>query len=400
MNYKEQALCELQAIADEIIEISRAIHRQPELGNQEFFAVQLITGCLEKCGFTITRELAGLPTAFAAEYQGKRGGPKIAFLAEYDALPELGHACGHNLIGAASLGAGLVVSRLLSDIAGTVLVIGTPAEETNGGKVTLVEAGVFNEIDAALMFHPGDCNAVEVSSLALDALEFTFKGKAAHASICSQGGVNALEAVLLLFGGVNALRQYLGDEVLIHGIIAEGGIRANIIPERAVARFYIRARQLDQLERAVARVKDCARGAATMTGTTVEWRNYEFSYKGMISNPTLVSLFKKNLRDLGVKDLVGPRETLGSLDMGNVSQVTPSLHPYLLLKPRLIPHTQEFVEAAGSKAGEQVLLLAVKALAWTAIDLLLNQQLVEKARRELERKLAAQSQVEWGAASS
>ena len=137
-----------------------------------------------------------------------------------------------------------------------------------------------------------------------------------------------------------------------------------------------------------------------MTGTIVEWRNYEYSYKGMISNPTLVSLFKENLRKLGVKDLVGPRETLGSLDMGNVSQVTPSLHPYLLLKPRLIPHTQEFVEAAGSKAGEQVLLLAVKALAWTAIDLLLNQQLVEKARRELERKLAAQSRVEWGAASS
>ena len=401
-NHKERILEEFEVIRNQIVEISRAIYCRPELGNQEFFAAQLLTSWLEKQGFIITRGLAGLATAFMAEYRGRPGGPRIAFLAEYDALPELGHACGHNLIGAASAGAGAVVSRLIGEMPGSILVVGTPAEETNGAKVSLVEAGVFDDIDIALMFHPGDCNAVEISSLAMDALEFTFKGKAAHAAACPQEGINALDAVLSLFGGINALRQQLNREVSIHGVITEGGISANIIPERAVARFYIRAHHQAQLEQTVERVKQCAQGAAIMTGTTVEWRNYELSYQGMISNPTLASLCRENLYNLGVKDLTGPRETRGSIDMGNVSQVVPSLHPYLSLKSRLAPHTREFAEAAGSKDGEDVLGLAVKILSWTALDVLTNPYLVEKARNELQYKISAQAEFHrWiGVASS
>lgn len=385
--YKERALEELTTVEGLIKEISRGIYQQPELGNQEFKAVQLLVTGLEQHGFNITRELAGLPTAFKAEYPGKPGGPRIAFLAEYDALPELGHACGHNLIGAASFGAGLVVSRFLKEIPGSILVIGTPAEETNGAKVALIEAGVFEDIDITLMFHPGNCNAVEINSLAMEALEFVFQGQAAHAVACPQKEINALEALVLFFVGINALRRQLGTEAYIHGIISDGGITPNIIPERAAARFYIRARQQVQLEHIVAKVQACAQGVASLTGATVKWFNYEASYKEMVPNPTLATLFRDNLIALGVPNLTGLRGTQGSLDMGNVSQLVPSLHPYLMLRPGLVPHSREFTEAAGGTAGEKVLLLAVKALAWTALDLLFDPALVAKAWKELRRKL-------------
>jgi amidohydrolase len=388
-NYKERALEEFEVFCPQIIEISQAIHSRPELGSQEYFALELLTTILARHGFKVIKGLAGLPTAFFAEYRGMGEGPRIALLAEYDALPELGHACGHNLIGAASVGAGLVLRRLLDELPGSVVVIGTPAEETNGAKVTLVETGIFDNIDIALMFHPGDCYAAEISSLAMDALEFVFTGKAAHAAACPQEGINALDAVLSFFGGINALRQQLNREVSIHGIITEGGISPNIIPERTTARFYIRAQHQAILEPVVEKVKQCARGAALMTGTSVEWRNFEYSYKGMLSNPTLASLCRDNLYNLGVKDLVSHRETKGSLDMGNVSQVVPSLHPYLRLQSNLVPHSRQFAEAAGSQAGAEVLSLAVKLLAWMALDIFLNPFLAEKAKNELRNKLSA-----------
>ena len=195
--------------------------------------------------------------------------------------------------------------------------------------------------------------------------------------------------MLSFFGGINALRQQLNREVSIHGIITEGGISPNIIPERTTARFYIRAQHQAILEPVVEKVKQCARGAALMTGTSVEWRNFEYSYKGMLSNPTLASLCRDNLYNLGVKDLVSHRETKGSLDMGNVSQVVPSLHPYLRLQSNLVPHSRQFAEAAGSQAGAEVLSLAVKLLAWMALDIFLNPFLAEKAKNELRNKLSA-----------
>lgn len=383
-SYKELAVKEANELKPAIVNLSRLIHRRPELGMQEFFASQLLADFLKQHGFQVTRGYCGLPTAFAARfYSGK--GPAVAFLAEYDALPELGHACGHNLIGAASVGAAVVVRRLLGQVPGTVVVLGTPAEETNGAKVAMVEAGAFEGIDAALMFHPGDSNAVEISSLAMEALEFTFWGKSVHAAACPQLGINALEALILFFNGINSLRQHLRDDVCIHGIIVEGGISPNVIPERAAARFYVRARQQEQLKLAGERIKACAEGAAAMVGARVEWRNFEYSYQNMISNPTLAYLFRENLRLLGVHDLAGPREALGSIDMGNVSQVVPSLHPYLALNGKFIPHSREFAQAAGSEIGEEIMILAVKALACTALDLYLQPGLAERARMELLR---------------
>lgn len=383
-SYKDWVIDEAESIRTGLISLSRAIHSRPELGMREFFASQLLSDFLESKGFQVTRGFCGIPTAFSARFKAAEG-PTVAFLAEYDALPELGHACGHNLIGTAAVGAAAVVSRMLGQLGGTAVVLGTPAEETNGAKVTMVEAGAFNGIDAAMMFHPGDSNAVEINSLAMEALEFTFWGKSVHAAACPQLGINALEALILFFNGVNSLRQYLRDEVCIHGIIVDGGISPNVIPERATARFYIRARQQEHLGLALEKIKTCASGAAAMIGARVEWRNFEFSYQNMISNPTLAGLFRENLKLLGVRNLAGPREALGSIDMGNVSQVVPSLHPYLALNGKFIPHSREFALAAGSEVGEAAMMLAVKALACTAVDLYMQPVLVEKARAELVR---------------
>lgn len=385
-NLKDQLLREVEQHRAELIEISRAIHAHPELGHQEFMAVDLLTRTLADYGFQIRCNLAGLPTAFAAELTGREPGPVIALLAEYDALPELGHGCGHNLIGTASLGAAMVLSRVMAELNGTLVVLGTPAEETNGGKVTLIEAGVFNNIDAALMFHPGDSNTVEITSLAMDALEFVYHGKAAHAAACPYEGINALDGVIHLFNGVNALRQYVRDEVRIHGIITEGGVAPNIIPERAAARFYVRAANRKYLNEVVEKMKERAQGAAIMSGTKLTCRNFELSYHNMVTNQTLAQLFKQNLRSLGVRDITGPREGKGSLDMGNVSHVVPAIHPYLSMNvPGLVPHSREFAEAAGGPPGEQVLLLAVASLAGTAFDLFMQPAILRKARLELTR---------------
>lgn len=385
-SYKEWAVEESDSLQLDIVSLSRAIHGKPELGMREYYASQLLGDFLERQGFEVIRGFCGIPTAFFARFKSGEG-PVIAFLAEYDALPELGHACGHNLIGSASVGAAVAVSRVLSQLKGTVVVMGTPAEETNGAKVLMVEAGAFTGIDAAMMFHPGDSNAVEISSLAMEALEFTFWGKAVHAAACPQLGINALEALILFFNGVNSLRQHLRDDVFIHGIIVDGGNSPNVIPERASAQFYIRARQQEQLEMARERVKTCAEGAASMIGARVEWRNFEFSYQSMISNPTLAGLFRENLKLLGVRDLSGPREAMGSIDMGNVSQVVPSLHPYLALNGKYVPHSREFANVAGSEIGETVMMTAVKAMACTAIDLYTQPELVGKARTELQRRV-------------
>ncbi|NPV27033.1 MAG: M20 family metallopeptidase [Firmicutes bacterium] len=385
-HYKDRLLHEIELHRAEFIEISQAIHAHPELGHREFFACNLLCQCLVRYGFKIRRNLAGLPTAFAAELTGRGPGPTIALLAEYDALPDLGHGCGHNLIATASVGAAAALSKVMPELNGKLVVLGTPAEETNGGKVTLVQAGEFASIDAALMFHPGDSNTVEITSLAMDALEFVYHGRASHAAACPYEGINALDGVIHLFNGVNALRQYVREEVRIHGIITEGGVAPNIIPERAAARFYVRAANRQYLNEVVEKMKERAQGAAIMSGTKLTCHNFELSYDNMITNQTLAQLFKQNLRALGVKDITGPREGKGSLDMGNVSHVVPAIHPYLSMNvPGLVPHSREFAEAAGGPPGEQVLFLAIPALAWTVLDLLMQPQIIRKAKLELER---------------
>jgi amidohydrolase len=378
MFFKDQA----HILWKEAWQAAREIGEHPELGYEEFYAVEVLTQLLTRHGFEVECPAAGLETAFVARFKGNRPGPKIAFLAEYDALPGIGHGCGHNLIGSASAGAAIILSKSL-ELPGELLVVGSPAEETSGAKVTLVKQGIFENVDAALMFHPGSQNVPEISTLALDALEFTFLGKPAHAVAAAQYGVNALDAVINFFNGINALKKQIPEDARINGIITEGGTAPNIVPERAVARFYIRARKRKELDELRDQVIRCAKGAADMVSAQMTWRKFEFSYDEMWTNRVLAEAFAENLRELGVRHIAAPQNAMGSVDMGNVSRVVPAIHPYLALGHGTdIPHTRDFAEAVLSQSGERLLLLAIRSLAFTGWDILTDARLLNRAKRE------------------
>ncbi|HHU69227.1 MAG TPA: M20 family metallopeptidase, partial [Thermoanaerobacterales bacterium] len=334
------------------------------------------------------RGICGLPTAFKAVYRGKGEGPTVAFLAEYDALVGMGHACGHNLIGPISIGAAIALREVMDDIAGSIVVFGTPAEETDGAKVMMSEKGVFDSVDAAMMVHPSDKNSVLSSSLAMDAIEFVYTGKAAHAAAVPHEGINALDAVIILFNSINALRQQLKDDVRIHGIISEGGVAPNIIPERAVARFYIRAAERLYVDEVVEKVLSCAKGAALATGAKLSTRNFEVSFDNLITNETLAKAFEKNMKFVGVKDILSTGEGPGSTDMGNVSHRAPAIHPYIAIAPEGTPgHSKLFLEAAASPTAHDALILAAKSLALTGYDVLTDSKLLEQIKQEFREKV-------------
>lgn len=379
---KEKMAHTIEALKEQIIDVAEAIYDHPETGNQEYFAVELLTGILAARGFKITRPLCQMPTAFRAELEGGIG-PRVALIAEYDALPGLGHACGHNLIAAASLGAALALAETIKELGGTVVLLGTPAEETYGAKVALVRQGVFNDLDAVMMFHPGDTNAVEVYSLALEALEFIFEGRPAHAAACPEEGLNALEAAIQFFNNINSLRPYLPEGASVQGILAEGGTSPNIIPERAVARLYVRARTRNALNKVVRKVENCAAAAALATGCRYWYHNYEPSYEPMVTNRALAAAWRENLKKLGITDSGSPCYSRGSLDMGNVSQVVPAIHPYLSLNVgRLAPHTPQFARAVRGEAGRRLVILAATVLAWTAADVIRDKKLLRQMQEE------------------
>lgn len=379
MFFRDQA----RIVWKEAWEAARQIGENPELGYQEYIAVDTLTQLLKTHGFEIECPVAGLQTAFIARFSGYKPGPRLAFLAEYDALPGIGHGCGHNLIGAASVGAAITLSKSL-ELPGEIWVVGSPAEETSGGKVTLVNEGVFQGVDAALMFHPGSQNVPIISSLALDALEFVFLGKPAHAVAASYYGVNALEALIDFFNQINRLKEEIPKDVYINGIITEGGSSPNVVPERAVARFYLRARQRKVLNTFRKQVIRCAQDAAAKISAKVTWSKFENSYDEMQTNRTLAGVFEDNLRDLGVRNISPPQSAMGSVDMGNVSRVIPAIHPYLTLGGGMnIPHTRDFAQACLSSAGERLLLLAIQSLALTGWDILSNPRLLSRAKKEL-----------------
>jgi amidohydrolase len=380
VDYKERVSREIHSSAGRIIELARQIGENPELGFAEYEASALLTQTLEQAGYTIEKPLAGLETAFRATLGV--GKPNIALLCEYDALPGIGHGCGHNLIGAASVGAALGLARILEEIGGQVTVIGAPGEETGGGKTILVEQGIFHGVDGAMMFHPSSENLLMSTTNALDAYEFTFIGRPAHAAGSPEHGINALDGVIQLFNGMNALREHLKDTVRIHGIITEGGQAPNIVPDRAVAQFYFRAPHRSELDAVTSKIFDVARGAALMTGAEVSWRKFEHSNDNMIPNRMMAAAFGANLEALGVTDIEEFQEGKGSSDMGNVSHVVPAIHPYLSIGHALIGHTAEFAEACLNPAAFRITVLAAEALAHTTIDLLTDSALLMAVRSE------------------
>jgi amidohydrolase len=394
-------------LAPEVGALSRRLFALRELSEREFKSSALLIDFLRRRGFTVKTGAGGLRTAFVARCRlgagtgarGARRGPRLAFLAEYDALPEIGHACGHNLIGASACGAAALVAALARDSRGEIVVFGTPAEETIGGKVHLSRRGVFRGIDAALMFHPSFEDRVYTTSLACHSLEVEFRGRAAHAVAAPEKGVNALHALLRLFAAVERLLPTLSPETRLPGIVVEGGRRANIVPDRAVGRFTLRAGDGPRLQRVEREFRAAARAAAAAVGARLRIRPLDLPYAEMRTNRVLADLFKKALRGLGRRTVDTPRRSMGSLDMGNVSQVVPSIHPYVAIAPRSAPlHSRPFAECAGGPGGREGLAVAAQALAATALRLLAEPALLEAARREFLARPGAPGQETTGGA--
>ncbi|MRX72049.1 amidohydrolase [Bacillus lacus] len=385
---KVSVIDDIDAQAERYIDISHQIHDKPEIGNEEYFASGLLSSRLEEEGFHVERDVAGHSTAFIARKLSGKNGPSIAFLAEYDALPGLGHACGHNIIGTASIAAAIALSQIVDETGGEIVVFGTPAEEggPNGSaKGSFVKHGLLEGIDAALMVHPSNETRTTGNSLAVDPLDFEFIGKPAHAAASPHEGINALDAVIQLFNGINALRQHLKDDVRIHGIITHGGDAPNIVPEYAKARFYLRAAHRKDLNEVTKKVKLIAEGAALATGAKLNVIAFQNEIDNLLINKVFNQVFADALSELDIEVLSNERKGYGSTDAGNISQVVPTIHPYIKMGPSsLVAHTKEFREAAKSPQGDEALLRGAKALALTGLTLLTDQQTLKEIQQEFE----------------
>ncbi|WP_409271241.1 M20 family metallopeptidase [Neobacillus sp. SCS-31] len=377
------------------IATSQAIHARPEIGNEEFFASAQHIKLLEDEGFEVEKAVAGHETSFVARKKSLKPGPSIAFLAEYDALPGLGHACGHNIIGTTSVAAAIALSKVIEETGGEAVVFGTPAEEggPNGSaKGSFVKYGHVEGIDAALMIHPSGETRLTSSSLAVDPLDFEFFGKPAHAAAAPHEGINALDAVIQLFNGINALRQQLTDDVRIHGIITHGGEAPNIIPEYAKARFFIRAATRSGLNEVTRRVKAVAEGAALATGARLNIIAFQNEVDNLLLNKTYDAVFKEVIEELGETVAEGDRPGLGSTDAGNISQVVPTIHPYIKIGPDdLVAHTVPFREAAASPKGDEALITGAKGLALTALRLVTDAEVLAAIKEEFVQRKAAEA---------
>jgi len=363
-----------------LTQLSLSIHSNPEPGFKEEKAAAWLTGYLEESGFHVERGFVGLSTAFRATYG--QGGPMIALLAEYDALPQMGHACGHNIIGVAAAGAAVASRFTVDRLGGSVTVIGTPAEEGLGGKIDMVKAGAFSEIDVAMIMHPGSLNILALDALACSTLNVEFFGRPAHAAGQPHKGINALEAMIQSFTSINSLRQHMRKDARVHGIITDGGEAPNIVPAHSAAEFLVRAADMDYLAQLQDRVLNCFKAAATASGARLEYVWRDKTYAPMKNNATLAGLLARNMERLGRQVTpFDPGLGFGSTDMGNVSQVVPSIHPTIAIAPPEVTiHTAEFVAAAASDAGHEGLIDAAKAMAMTVVDVLQPDLLYEIKR--------------------
>ena len=381
---KERVWGRIDELTDELWDLAMRIHENPELAFQEHQAAKWLSEALKSQGFSVQLPYGGLETAFRAEHPAGKPGPTIAILAEYDALPELGHACGHNLIAAIAVGAALGLAPFKSELPGRLVVLGTPAEEGGAGKILLIRAGAFRDVDLALMVHPSDQTLVERGSLAVTEVVIEFKGKAAHASSEPERGINALDAVIQTFVSLNALRQHIRDGARIHGIITHGGVKPNIVPEYAAANFYVRASENEYRDELVEKLRRCAQGAALATGAELTFRKVGHEYKAMRPNRSLAQAFRRNIEALGYP-VEAPKGGLGSTDMGDVSWEVPAIHPYIKITEGDMPgHSREFAQAARSERAKAAMIAAAKAVAGTCIDVWTDPQLYRAIREEFQ----------------
>lgn len=384
---KALAMGEVDRRAAQLVGLSHEIHAHPELGFEERRAAVALTQALESEGLEVQRGAFGLETAFAARARGRAEatGPTVAVLCEYDALPGIGHACGHNIIAAAGLGAGVAAAAVAraGGIAGQIVVLGTPAEEGGGGKILLGQAGAFAGVDAALMVHPAGADLTEMSVIAVAMWEVAYHGRAAHAAASPWKGANALDAAVLGYNAVAALRQHLAPNERVHGIFTQAGDKPNIVPEHAVAHWYVRSPTLASLEPLKDRVLAALAGAASAAGCEMRWRRLCPDHAQLVTNGPLAALYGANSARLGRPLAVPTADSgvVGSTDMGNVSQWVPSIHPMIRVSPPEVTiHTEEFARYAAGPEGDRAVLDGAKALAMTVLDLWLRPEALSEVR--------------------
>ncbi len=381
MSNKQGILDYIENNKYDYVEISHRIHERPELGNEEIFASRTLIDKLKENDFDIETDIAGHATGFIATYDSGQEGPVIGYLAEYDALPGLGHACVHNIIGTASVLAGSALKQVIDRIGGKVVVLGCPAEEggENGSaKASYVKAGIIDDIDIALMIHPGNATYPTIDTLAVDVLDIKFYGKSAHASENADEALNALDAMISYFNGVAQLRQHIKKSQRVHGVILDGGKAANIIPDFTHARFYTRATTRKELDILTEKVNQIARGAAIQTGCDYEFGPIQNGVNEFIKTPKLDELFEKYALEVG-EDVSHDDFGFGSTDTGNVSHIVPTIHPHVKIGSRnLVGHTHRFREAAASVHGDQALIHGAKIIALMGLELIENKGMFDE----------------------
>lgn len=370
-------------------DISLAIHAKPEVSDFEYFASQTLSEQLKKEGFEIELPAAGHRTGFAATYKSNKPGPTVVFLAEYDALAGLGHGCGHNVFGATSSLAGAALKSIVDQIGGEVRVYGTPGEEggQNGSaKGSFVKKGYLNDVDFALCTHPGSSpeDGLSTRNYACAPVDIEFWGKPAHAAGCPQDGINALDAQILTYAAIGVLRQQLTDRIRIHGVIVEGGTAPNVIPEYTKAKYYIRAADIDTLHELYEKVENIVKGSALQMGCTSSMKLYQNLVENMVLTPSLDAIYEKYITELGntvkhVEDVVMP----GSSDVGNISQVVPTIQPHISITDvQIAGHSQDMVNASCSQKAMDAIVKGAKALAFTALELFENPEELVKVKED------------------
>jgi amidohydrolase len=370
---KDRLDAEVDRWADTLIDASHQIHANPELAFEERFAHDLLTGILDDAGIPVERGAYGLGTAFEAKAGSE--GPTIAVLCEYDALPVIGHACGHNIIGTAGLGAGIAAASLAEELGGRVVIMGTPGEEGGGGKVLMADEGAFEGVDAAMMVHPAGGDLRAMNAIAIQQCHVTYEGKAAHAAAAPERGRNALDAAVLGYMNIAALRQHIGQAERIHGIFTEAGDAANVVPDRTKAVWYVRSPKLRGLEPLKERVLACLEAGAVAAGCTASYEWMEPVYADLVDVDPFIDLYVANIERFGrtVYDHKMFPQLVGSTDMGNVSYLVPSIHPIIGVSPPTVAiHTKDFVRYAGGPDGDKAVVEGAKAMAATIADLWLQ----------------------------
>ncbi|MDO8611657.1 MAG: M20 family metallopeptidase [Dehalococcoidia bacterium] len=377
---KEQAHRGVTDAADELIDVSRRIHANPELAMEERQAAALLSERLEAHGFQVERNACGLETAFRASWG--EGPVTIAYLCEYDALPEIGHACGHNLIATAGLGAAYGLKAALSPSQVRLLVVGTPAEEGGGGKVIMLERGAFEGVDVALMAHPSPVDIDMPPMYGVQGLEVEYRGQAAHASFAPEMGINALDGLITAYQAIAQLRQHIRRDARIHGIITYGGAAPNVVPDRAAAQFLVRALRPSYLEELKGKVQRCFEAGAAASGASLDitWR--PFPYQPMRNNTALAGAYRANAESVGRTFIDARLDSTGSSDMGNVSQALPSIHPMFGVGAMAFNHTPAFTNVCATDAAHASMVQVAQALAMTGVDVALDADLLQRAKDE------------------